>query len=167
MTEKLTTAEQSALHHWSLYGQPGEASKHRVTAGEWEVKPFVTPVTSPWDVPVSGEQLPKLLNGFRPQEMEDKWFVYADGPDVEGHAKMHFFRSWTGFKIAEVEIAIVMEEPAQQGKKSVEPCARIKEIMWESSESSIRGNTEEGAKEGVLEVLRWVLGVKLMAEDKE
>jgi hypothetical protein len=29
---------------------------------------------------------------------EDKWFVYADGPDPEGHIRLHMHRSWTGKK---------------------------------------------------------------------
>lgn len=29
---------------------------------------------------------------------EDKWFVYADGPDAEGHIRLHMHRSWTGKK---------------------------------------------------------------------
>jgi hypothetical protein len=27
---------------------------------------------------------------------EDKWFIYADGPNGNGEARVHFHRSWTG-----------------------------------------------------------------------
>ena len=39
--------------------------------------------------------------------MEDKWFVSADGPDAAGRAKLHIHRSWTGFKVAELDIRTV------------------------------------------------------------
>jgi len=34
--------------------------------------------------------------------MEDKWFVYADGPDAKGYITLHLHRSWTGIKVADI-----------------------------------------------------------------
>jgi hypothetical protein len=42
--------------------------------------------------------------------MEDKWFVYADGPDDAGHARLHLHRSWTGSKVVELEIRTTGDE---------------------------------------------------------
>ena len=42
--------------------------------------------------------------------MEDKWFVYADGLDAQGDAVVHMFRSWTGYKMAELKIKAPLDE---------------------------------------------------------
>lgn len=156
MATNLTTQEHFALAHWSTYGQPGSSPEKRVTASEWKTHPFQKPVTSSWSVPIQPSQLSTLLNGFWPRELADKWFVYADGHDAEGHAVLHLHRSWTGMKIAEVaiEICVAGSESAPEGP------ARITGIIWESSEEVIKRQDERGAKETVSEVCRWVLNVE-------
>jgi len=47
--------------------------------------------------------------------MEDKWFIYADGPDVSGSATINFHRSWTGLKVAEVDIQIKCGKDDNEG----------------------------------------------------
>lgn len=152
MAPKPTNPEHLDLAHHVMYGQAGSPPTERVTATAWRnAKPFKNSVSAPWNVPVPAGELSKLLNGFRPREMEDKWFVYTDGPDAEGHAVMHFHRSWTGYKIAEVVIEVV--------EGGVEETARIVRILFESHEE-LDGRTEE-AKQTVREVCRWVLTVRL------
>ena len=82
--ENLTPDDISSLAHWGLYGRMGDPSGTRVAAPEWTPVPFNSPKRSAWVVPIPSDQL-KLLNGFRPSAMEDKWFVYANRPDAEGH----------------------------------------------------------------------------------
>lgn len=101
-------------------------------------------------------------------EMEDKWFVYADGPDGEGRVVLYLRRSWTGARIAEVKIqahggaaagAGIHGEGEEDGEEN---CGgRITGVVWESSEEVIRGMDEGTAKERVKGVCRWVLGVEL------
>jgi hypothetical protein len=47
-----------------------------------------------------------LYLGYLPHEMSDKWFIYSEGPDVMGKLKVHFHRSWTGTKIAELFVVM-------------------------------------------------------------
>jgi len=47
-----------------------------------------------------------LYLGYLPYEMSDKWFIYSEGPDVMGKLKVHFHRSWTGTKIAELFVVM-------------------------------------------------------------
>ena len=90
--------------------------------------------------------------------MEDKWFIYTDGPDARGSLVVHMFRSWTGFKNAEVKIKAPLSEEGVYEEKDWE----ITELIWESNEEKRRGLTDEGAKTMVKEVLTWVLDVSVL-----
>ena len=149
MSDSLTPSERAALSNWSLYGQKSDPPNRRVQASEFNAKPFVTPIISSWNQPVPGAEVPKLLNGFDAPEMEDKWIVYADGPDEQGQATVHMLRSWTGFKMMELKLQV----PEDEGD------AHIVEIIWESSQERYRDQNEEGAKAVAMEVCRWCLNV--------
>ncbi|KAF1846166.1 uncharacterized protein K460DRAFT_120927 [Cucurbitaria berberidis CBS 394.84] len=56
----------------------------------------------PWDVFLPPSQVYSLYQGFVPKDMSDKWFIYSEGPDQAGKLKVHFHRTWTGMKIAEL-----------------------------------------------------------------
>jgi hypothetical protein len=153
----LTPAEVSSLSHFVAYGQPGTPSKKRVLPKDWRnLKPYVSPQTTPWSLAISASQLSVLVNGFKPREMEDKWFVCSEGKVEKGKIVLvHFYRSWTGHKISTVEMEV--------GKKG--EGAKVKGLIWEKSEDVVKGQDLEGAKEGVREVCRWVLGVQLGADE--
>jgi hypothetical protein len=163
MAENLTPSHTSTLAHWASYGQMGNPSEKRVTAPEWTTVPFNSPKRSAWVVPIPSDQLTKLLNGFRPSDMEDKWFVYADGPDAEGHAALHMYRSWTGYETIKLDIEVADEEKKGAGAGKTQ----ITAITWESDEEKIKNTSEKLAKEMALEVCNWVLGVKLTGESAD
>ncbi|OCK75496.1 hypothetical protein K432DRAFT_171114 [Lepidopterella palustris CBS 459.81] len=140
------------LAHWSLYGQPGTQPARRVTATDWQVEPFLPSQigSAPWNVPLFPDQIKPLIAGFCPEAMEDKWFIYSEGPDAEGKLQLHFHRSWTGHKIFLLDIDLKRE-----GSEHVVG------ITWNCSIEQTGGTDEVDAKEIVGEVCRWVLGVKL------
>lgn len=142
----------AALRHWSAYGQKGQPSNTRVTASQWEHTPFTKPKTAQWERSVPRAELTKLLNGFEPGAMEDKWFIYADGPDNQGNAVVHMHRSWTGHKIVELRIRIPLNAAGED--------AKITELVWESDKENFDGS-EDDAKEAAEEVCRWILDVQL------
>lgn len=84
--------------------------------------------------------------------MEDKWFVYADGPNDEGEVRIHFHRSWTGFKVAEVKIVIDQKQKGKDGKNDV----FFEEIVWESEKKRVNQD-EVDAKEMVVNVAEWCM----------
>lgn len=47
---------------------------------------------------ISDNEYASLILGFKPKQMEDKWFAYVE------NNKLYFHRSWTGFCIYETEI---------------------------------------------------------------
>ncbi len=147
-----------SILHWSLFGQRGEPPTKRVVAEDRrKIEPIQKPVTSTWDQVIPRNDVLALLNGFQPMQMEDKWFIYADGPDAQGNASLHMFRSWTGHKMLELKLIIGTDESGEIGKGD----AHFTEIVWESDEDRYRGQTEEGAKSMALEICRWCLGVEL------
>jgi hypothetical protein len=49
--------------------------------------------------------------------MSDKWFIYSEGPDPMGKLKVHFHRSLTGTKVA--ELFLVMDVKGEGAGKIV------------------------------------------------
>lgn len=79
-----------------------------------------------------------LRNGFRPEEMEDKWFVF--------HEKdwLYFHRSWTGFLVFWLKL------------ENTEPGTRVVEVWASRDRTQYRSNgADEDAKmlKGLLEYL--------------
>jgi hypothetical protein len=153
--ENLSESEAESLRHWANFGQSGNGSKERVLESACRHSAFRQPVRTAWVVPVAWTLVPKLLNGFNPVNMEDKWFVYADGPDVNGKVVVHFVRSWTGVLIAQVEMQLEKSTGGKGNKASFEF------LVWESSNEDIRDPSEHFAKEMVQGVCSWVLGADL------
>jgi len=91
---------------------------------------------------------------------EDKWFIYADGPDGEGEVRAHFHRSWTGIKQIELVIDAGFDGYGMDGKG-----AMIKSIIWEADPERMWKDADVDVyKEVAREVCHWVLNVRLGPE---
>ncbi|KAI8932481.1 hypothetical protein NX059_010666 [Plenodomus lindquistii] len=110
-----------------------------------------TPLIRPWNVFLPPLHVFSLYLGFLPQEMTDKWFIYSEGPDQTGKLKVHFHRSWTGIKIA--ELFVVMDVKGEGAGKLVG-------VKWNGSQDT-NHMTEVEAKYMVRTTCAWVLGVEL------
>ena len=104
-----------------------------------------------WNVSLTPSQASLLYLGFAPQDMSDKWFIYSEGPDRSGRLKVHFHRSWTGMKIA--QLFIVMDIKG-------EGAGKIVGIKWNASQDTNCMNEEE-AKYMVRMICMWTMGVDL------
>lgn len=107
--------------------------------------------TVAWDVFLTPEQVYSLVMGFLPQQMEDKWFIYSEGPDTSGKLKVHFHRSWTGTKIAELFVVIDLKG---------EGAGKIVGIKWNGTEQTNCMDSEE-AKYMIEMTCLWVLGINV------
>lgn len=126
-------------------------------ASDMRIAPFPTSPfvrTVPWNVYLPPEQVYSLVMGFVPADMEDKWFIYSEGPDNSGKIKVHFHRSWTGMKIATLFMVIDLKG---------EGAGTIVGIKWNGTDQTI-GMSEEEAKYMVSTCCSWVLGVDLEEE---
>jgi hypothetical protein len=148
-----------SLEHCSLFGYPDGLPSERVTTGHWTSRPFTAPLTSAWDVPIEPEHLRKLIIGFQPQVMEDKWFIYSEGPDAEGRLFVNMHRSWTGLKVFQLEL-----RAGEKGQQQQPPTC-IVAITWESSPKNITIENEAEAKSFAADVCRWVLGTSVRLQE--
>jgi hypothetical protein len=149
-----------AIIHWSKFGRKGGPSTTRATAGDRQTEPFQKPVTSTWDQVIQRDDLPNILNGFVPEAMEDKWFIYAEGPDEQGNALLHMYRSWTGYKAAEVKLAIDLDKDGKFAQRD----AHFTAVTWEADNVRHVGQTEGKAKSMVVQVCNWCLGAKISSK---
>ncbi|KAJ4299769.1 hypothetical protein N0V90_005015 [Kalmusia sp. IMI 367209] len=126
----------------------------RVLASDMRTTPFpASPLvqTVPWNVFLTPNQAYSLVMGFIPKDMEDKWFIYAEGPDRSGKLKVHFHRSWTGMKIAELFVLIDLKG---------EGAGKIVGIKWNGSDQT-NGLEQEEVKYMISTACLFVLGVDL------
>jgi hypothetical protein len=142
--------------HWSQFGRRGEPSTTRATAGDWKTEPFHKTATSTWDQVIPRHDLSKILNGVIPGQMEDKWFVYSEGPDEQGNALLLLHRSWTGYKVAEVKLTVELDKDGNVAERDGQFVA----VTWETDTDRYNG-TEKDVKSTVVEVCNWCLGAKI------
>lgn len=158
---RLNASDTTGILHWSVYGRCGAPSTTRATASSWDHQPFSKPVTQPWDHLIPYSELTKLLQGFVPEEMEDKWFVYADGPDAQGNAVIRFYRSWTGYHMVEAKLAMEVDEKGQVKEED----ARFTELTWETDRERYNGDMD--APGTVLGVAQWCMSCQLKPKASE
>ncbi|KAM7206114.1 hypothetical protein V8F20_002896 [Naviculisporaceae sp. PSN 640] len=165
---------QRDIIHLRIFGKAGHIQTERTTAFSWkqvseepvslQFAPEQDIAMVDWTVPLSLHQVGRLLHGFCPEVMEDKWFVYAEGPDATGRAFVHFHRSWSGRKMAVLALRVMVPD-TEDGDESAEAWSgRIEQLTWEKEgegEKANEGCSEELAKFVVLEVCRLVLQVLL------
>ncbi|KAF9736486.1 hypothetical protein PMIN04_009365 [Paraphaeosphaeria minitans] len=156
-----TPVNTSNIMHWSIYGRSGTPSTTRATASSWEHEPFFKPVTQPWSHVIPYTELSKLLDGFVPDQMEDKWFVYADGPDAQGNATVRFFRSWTGHAMVSAKLVIGLDGDGRVKEED----ARFTQLTWETDKERYNGVMD--APGTVLGVARWCMRCQLEPEESE
>ncbi|KAF2668605.1 hypothetical protein BT63DRAFT_456247 [Microthyrium microscopicum] len=122
-----------------------------------KTEPMEKPIRSLLSISIPQDRISAILQGSAPESMAQKWYIYSTGPTIQGLATLFMFRSWTGLAVAEITISI----PVDGAGKTMDGDSKMTEIRWESSYDRVGQQTEESAKETVLEVCKWVLGVDL------
>ncbi|KAH7353722.1 hypothetical protein B0T11DRAFT_331641 [Plectosphaerella cucumerina] len=133
---------------------PADVPSDRVTGSTWETHPIKNPKTAPWDLPISLDDFNKLIKGYQPQAMEDRWMCRADGPDAQGNITVYIYRSWTGYEHYQITAA-----SSPDGSESDMKGARITGVTWESGKSG--GISEEEAKDLAIKICRAKMGCVL------
>jgi hypothetical protein len=138
-------------------------------------------VTVPWRVPLTQQQLSRLLEGFIPNDMDDKWLVRVLPPDTSDsstpvhHATVWFLRSWTGFMVAELAIEIYNSSGGEVnavatgngiavgGDKNPAPAGRITTLTLTPSHPE--GDDVNTVTDLVRRVSTGILGIDLAPEE--
>ncbi|KAL2674167.1 hypothetical protein Neosp_012614 [[Neocosmospora] mangrovei] len=85
----------------------------RVTIND--MKRIEKPKSMPWQARLSGADMTKLLKGFSPSDMDQKWVIAASGPDSRGIIDVHLCRSWTRIEIYTVRVRVLAGEDGKPG----------------------------------------------------
>ncbi|KAF1955084.1 hypothetical protein CC80DRAFT_111933 [Byssothecium circinans] len=157
-TELITVIHVERSEVPAIRAKPRVISLTRVTASDMRTNPFPASShirTVGWNVFLTPEKVYSLVMGFKPSSdstaTDDKWFIYSQGPDQNGKLKVHFHRSWTGMKIAELFIVVDLKG---------EGAGTIVGVKWNGSDQT-NGLDEEETKYMVSTTCSWVLGVDL------
>lgn len=118
------------------------------------------PATAFWNLIISRSNVEKLLKGFKPASMEDRWMCRADKPDARGNFVMHLHRSWTGSEVLRMNLVLAVPDGDEASARTDERHATITEITWDRGEGSFLA-TEVEAKDLATGVCRGVLGCDL------
>ncbi|KAI8289577.1 hypothetical protein K4K57_008714 [Colletotrichum sp. SAR 10_99] len=126
-----------------------DESGQRVTGSTWDVHPISHPATAPWHLNLSDTDTDKLLHGYQPAAMEDRWMCRSDGPDEQGNIVVHVYRSWTGNEQFQMKVTAPSlcgtARRESEAKKSGENDAEITEITWDTGSGDTQ-MSEEDAK---------------------
>lgn len=118
------------------------------------------PATAPWNLDISHNDIEKLLRGFKPTAMEDRWVCRADQErDARGHFVVHVYRSWTGDELFRINVGLAVHDGNASSALTDERQAKIIDITWDSQELFLA--TESEAKNLATNVCRNVLGCDL------
>lgn len=73
-------------------------------------RPFVKPPeTVPWDFPITRADYSKILRGYRPQMMEDKWSIKTKESAEGGNTIMRAMWGWLSYE--HTRLTIVPGDP--------------------------------------------------------
>jgi hypothetical protein len=153
------------LAHNSLFGRGYLRGSSRALSSSWSSNEFMKPEAAPWSLHVSSSDLARLINGCVPEDMSNKFFIYADGPDVDGNIVVHFHNSWIGNEL--VRLHLVTQGDARDTIEGWS--ADITRISWEidKEKALVRTPNFAMAKFIALEACRWVLGIDLVDDIEE
>jgi hypothetical protein len=123
------------------------SSKKTKRASFNHIKPIQVPLSAKWGIRVAGPEMIKLMYGFVPRDMDDKWACCTDGPDKEGNVRVRMCRSWSSME----RVALIGRVPAEghNNEKVIErEGGVISEIIWEKPQKDeYEPMDEKGAKE--------------------
>jgi hypothetical protein len=120
------------------------------------------PTTAAWNNDISHNDVEKLLRGFKPEVMEDRWMCRADAPDARGDFVLHVYRSWTGDEVLRMKVAPAVRANGNKGSANThERQATIMDVTWDRGEDGSFLATASEAKDLATGICRCVLGCEL------
>ncbi|RSL47256.1 hypothetical protein CEP54_013495 [Fusarium duplospermum] len=117
------------------------------------------PKSMPWKARLSGSDMTKLLKGFQPSEMEQKWVIAASGPDDKGIIDVHLCRSWTSYEIYTVRVRVLAGEDGKPGDAEKNR-GEVFEILYETS-NEFNNTCDSEIEDMAVGLCRGFLGVEL------
>jgi hypothetical protein len=116
-----------------------------------EVEFLENPATAQWGHTLTHSDYNKMVKGFRPQNMDDKWMIVTDTPDAQGNIVVRLCRSWGAKEYFSLTVA-----PGNPNETEGKDWATVVKISWDEK---LMGQTdEEEAKQMVINLCKGFLG---------
>ncbi|KID59835.1 hypothetical protein MBR_10519, partial [Metarhizium brunneum ARSEF 3297] len=144
-------------------------SQPQPTAGtardaHWDTRPIHDPVTASWNLRISQSDSQKMIHGFIPKEMEDKWLCYSTTPDnAQGITVVHLCRSWG--KTEQIALKVQQADAINDASGSSQTWI-ILDITWERRVGE-QDLGEQEAKEDAIRVCNYILDCALPEDEPE
>ncbi|KAF5680042.1 atp-dependent dna helicase [Fusarium heterosporum] len=136
-------------------------SNDRVYGTSWNINKIKNPKSAKWQFRVPGTDMVNLINGFAPQQMEDRWMSCTKGPDSQGNIVVHFCRSWTSNEIIVLK-GRVSPDASRNPRAIEQKGGEILEIVWEpGKKDEYEPMNEERAKELAIGLCKGLLKFEL------
>jgi hypothetical protein len=129
------------------------------------VIPFETPpVTAQWGRTITYEDYNKMLQGYRPDSMDDKWFVKTNKPeDAQGDIVVHAYWGWSSHEM--IALTVTAGDPSKTDAKEWATITQIAwRKVWPGSEEEM---SEAKAKRNGVGFCNHLLKCSLEEEDEE
>jgi hypothetical protein len=133
-------------------------TEKRFTGSRINVKSIETPSSAEWRIRLSGPNMINLMNGHRPQDMDDKWMCMTTGPAEQGLIRVRMCRSWSDREI----IALIGRVGSDDEAIIAEEGGEILAIMWPTpEEDEYDPFDEESAKKFAIGFCRHFMNCEL------
>ncbi|KAF5651992.1 atp-dependent dna helicase [Fusarium sp. NRRL 25303] len=133
-------------------------TEKRFTGSRINVKSIETPSSAEWRIRLSGPNMRNLMNGHRPQDMDDKWMCMTTGPADQGLIRVRMCRSWSNQEI----IALIGRVGSDDEAIIAEEGGEILAIMWPTpKEDEYDPFDEESAKKFAIGFCRHFMNCEL------
>ena len=156
------------FRHIIAPARPNEAKKREagresssLRAPKKTEKTFSKPRSAPWRVEITQDDLKKMINGFSPRDMDDRWAIQTEGPNSRGDYMVHLRRSWTSYPIVAINVHADFND-AGRWKAGTRP--KIVQLFWETDRERWnvdQKNLQAEAKELATNLCQGLLDVKL------
>lgn len=139
----------------TIHNTPGSESTDEQHG--WDVKELSKPQRAGWNQTITYDDYLKLLKGFRPLDMDDRWVLTCDELNSEtNRGAAHLYRSWTGYEDLRGEFFLLANVEPQNSKA---PYVVFDRIWWETDSERRGEQTEDEAKALFVALLRGLVGV--------
>jgi hypothetical protein len=111
-----------------------------------------TPSNAPWVLDIAYDDIKKLMQGFIPRDMDDRWAIETISSDERGVYTTYLVRSWLRNPITAIRFRAELDS---EGGLSPGRPAKLEEIIWESDFILFKPDENEDLPDDVDEVKRF------------
>jgi hypothetical protein len=119
------------------------------------IRPLENPSTAQWGLAITHSDYEKMVKGWKPTSMDDKWMVVTDAPDAQGNTVVHICRSWLGHEIYSFTV-----EAGDPNHTEAKDWGKIVEISWKDPFAGLPVMEEE-AKDTAINYCKGMLRCEL------